>query len=75
MDAVRGVMPDKGSRANGGTAAAGPTGWRAPQWRQNGCSAPTGLPHWLQKGIYLSLRYASAICSGNIPPVKATRPC
>jgi len=26
---------------------------------------PTWFPHWLQNGIYLSLRYATAICSGK----------
>jgi hypothetical protein len=66
MEAVRGETPDSGS-GDGGVAATGSTGCRAPQWRQKGWVGPTWFPHWLQKGIYLSLRYASTICSGKPP--------
>src|ERR1017187_9285958 len=71
MEAVRGEMPDSGSGGEGGrgggggTPAAGSSGWAAPHWRQNAWVRPTWFPHWLQKGIYLSLRYASSICSGK----------
>jgi len=78
MEAVRGEIPDNGSGGEGpagGTAAAGSIGWAAPHRRQNGWAGPTWFPHWLQKGIYLSLRYASAICSGKPPRVAAIRSC
>jgi hypothetical protein len=55
--------------------AAGSTGWAAPHWRQNACVGPTWFPQWLQKGIYLSLRYSTGICSGKLLRVAATRSC
>ena len=55
----------EGGGGAGGGPAAGSTGWAAPHWRQNGWVGPTWLPHWLQNGIYSSLRYARAICSGK----------
>jgi beta-lactamase superfamily II metal-dependent hydrolase len=68
MEAVRGLIPDNGSCGVGGLPAAeGSTGWAAPHCRQKACVGPTWFPHWLQKGIYLSLRYASRICSGKLP--------
>jgi hypothetical protein len=60
---------------DGGMGAALSIGGAAPHWRQNAWVAPTWFPQWLQKGIYLSLRYATGICSGKLPRIAATRPC
>src|SRR5579872_3209799 len=54
-----------GALKGGGGAEAESTGWAAPHCRQYGCVGPTCVPHWLQKGIYLSIRQARAICSGE----------
>jgi hypothetical protein len=89
MEAVRGEMPDSGSggfggglkggrggRGGGGGPIDGSTGWAAPHWRQYAWVSPTWFPHWLQKGIYLSLRYVSRFCSGkDVLARRSTRPC
>jgi len=65
----------KGGRGGGGGTADGSTGCAAPQFRQYGCVSPTRFPHWLQKGIYYSLRYASTICSSKHISAPAIRSC